>query len=161
MHNYDFRWDGTSPLDSVLKQSIKAVSLTMRGITPGALTLWHAGGSLLDIYTEMIDLDEHREAGVLVFEEVYQVPPYQHIIRFDANPLEIKNVHRLIVEEDGDRLVEAGIILEALDHKPISIIAGSFPCSLAIDGLFDFPRVFDTEYEMDAYVRLEFRGHHT
>jgi len=160
MDAFAFRWQGTETLATILKKPIRAASLQMHGVMPGTLTLWHADGSWLDIWCQMVDLDDRREVGILAFELSRTEPTYDRIVFFNDPTLEISKVHRLTIDEgrtveESGIAAEAGVLLDTKSHGTIRIVGSSFPCAIAIDGLFDIPHIFEPEYEISAYTRSE------
>ena len=149
-----FRWKDAGSLESVLRKPIKAASLLMHGgIYPGVLSLWHADDTWLDIWTEMVDVREFCEVGVLVFSPTAQEPRYDLIKRF-KEAQDIFEVRKLTIDEEPGIIAEAGIVLKT-KRGTITIMGGSFPLTLAVQGLFDGPQFFDPEYEFDAYTVSE------
>jgi hypothetical protein len=126
---------------------------------PGAVSLWHQDGSWLEIWSEMVDLADRNEVGILAFEMTDTEPKYDHITVLNNGPRNILSACRLTVEEKsiyvgtGSIDVEVGITLDVELARSITILGGAFPCSLAILGWFDIPRVFDPEYQIYEYKK--------
>jgi hypothetical protein len=100
----------------------------------------------------MRDLSSSEEVGVLGFLELEESMPAS------LSPLpkefwSISNVSKLTVEEPEVGLVESGIVLGIESGHEITIVAGGFPCSLAVSGIPTLNEIFDSEYPIDRYTR--------
>jgi hypothetical protein len=76
-----FQWAGPTSLAAELSKPIKQVSLGV-GITqsgPRFATFWRSDGTGLRLYSQMHDVAERREVGVLNFERVSAPRPDETI----------------------------------------------------------------------------------
>lgn len=119
-----------------------------------SITLWPDDGSAVRIHSQMHDIAERREVGVLEFENADI--PFRNEIKLSIprsfnTPLAVSKL--LIVESNA--AAESGIVLAAEDGREIVIVAGVSPYSLAIDGIYSAPHAFEPEYPMEKYIRSE------
>jgi hypothetical protein len=155
MSYLSFRWTGSTPLAAELSRPIKKVSLGP-GITaagPRFVTLWRSQEIGLRLYTEMHDVAERREVGVLNFEQV-SAPRPDETIADVAPAFQDKIVPcKLIIHESGTS-AESGVVLKASNGDEIIIVAGVYPYSLAVSGVSSMPDIFKPEYPIDRYTRV-------
>src|SRR5258708_7393986 len=143
------------PLAAELSKSIKRVSaeFVVPDNGPRFVTLWRSDETGLRLYTEMHDVAERREVGVLNFELVSTPRPGETIT--DVGPAfqgEIV-VSKLIIHESGTS-AESGAILKAGNGNEIVIVAGAYPYSLAVRGVLPTLNIFHPEYPIDRYLRV-------
>jgi hypothetical protein len=62
-------------------------------------------------------------------------------------------ISKLIIHESGTS-AESGVILKASNGDEIVIVAGAYPCSLAVYGILSLPNIFKPEYPIDRYTRV-------
>jgi len=100
----------------------------------------------------MHDVAERREVGVLSFACNFE-PPIEGKAVCVASAFERHiSVSKLVSEESGTS-ADSGVVLEAANDQ-IVIVAGVFPYTLAVSGLFIGPHVFQPEYPLDQYLRV-------
>jgi hypothetical protein len=122
---------------------------------PQSLTLWHSDGTGLKIFSQMHDIAERIEIGVLNFEKVASHADDETTVdvsaAFDCNV----EAFKLILDEEGTR-AECGLALRASNGDEITIVPSAGPYSLAILGLFaSTPHIFEPEYQLDRYTRVQ------
>ena len=154
MGYFPFIWEGNTSLACELTIPFRRVSL---GIVEQlgeafSLTLWRDDGSGITIYSQMQNVAEWLEVGVLTFELVNACSPNDRIVvlpkEFDA-PI---TVMKLLKEEAGSTL-ESGVILEAANGSQIIVVAAVFPYNIAVQGVIDdLPRIFKPEYPLESYT---------
>jgi len=155
MNNLSFVWAEPTPLAAELSKPIRQVSVefVIPNNGPRFVTLWRSDETGLRLYTEMHDVAERREVGVLNFEQVFSPRSDETIA--DAAPAfqgEIV-VSKLIIQESGTS-AESGVILKAANGDQIIIVAGAFPYQLAVLGVLSLPHMFYPEYPIDRYIRV-------
>lgn len=157
MNAIPFEWRSTCSLRAELGKPITQISLefAIPNSGPRSLTLWRSDKTGLRLYTEMHDVAERREVGVLSFEHV-SAPSAVEIFT-DAAPAfqrEIK-LSKLIVQDSG-MSAESGVVLATSTGDELVIVAGAYPYSLAVKGLNlpSMSTVFNPEYPLDQYVRV-------
>ncbi len=153
MNILSFAWTELASLAAELAKPLKQVFIefTTRG-QPITVTLWRSDNTGLRIHSEMHDVAERREVGVLSFAYNSE-PPSEGKAVFVASVFERHiGVSKLVIEESGTS-AESGVVLSAADDQ-IVIVAGVFPYTLAVDGLLLAPRVFQPEYPMEQYLRI-------
>jgi hypothetical protein len=143
-------------LPAELKRPIRRVSIYVfrSAWGPNTLTLWHSDGTGLKIFSQMHDIAERMEIGVLNFEKVTALADDEITedvsAAFDCNV----EVFKLIVDDEGTR-AECGLALQASNGDQITIVPSAGPCYLAILGVFAAtPHIFEPEYPLDRYVRV-------
>jgi hypothetical protein len=121
---------------------------------PGFVTLWRSDGSGLRMYTDMHDVAERREVGVLNFERVFAPHPDEFVESMEATFGGEAEVSKLIIHESGTS-AESGVILKAQTGEELVVVAASAPYSLALQGLkLSRPHIFQPEYPLNRYDRL-------
>jgi hypothetical protein len=151
----EFVWESPGVLSEELTRPITVASAMIKNELPiDFLDLGRNDGTALRIQVEMHDVAERMELGVLVFSVVTQSSgtPNETFVPLPASmngPITV----RKLVREECETVAEAGIVLEAADGHRITVIAGAFPYSLAVDGIFDNPHehMFDPGGSRDRY----------
>jgi|SRR5271170_2974027 len=155
MNSLSFTWAEPTPLASELSKPIKRISVGP-GITidgPRFVTLWRPDETGLRLYTEMHDVAERREVGVLNFERVSAPRPNETIADVPAAFQGRIAVSKLVIHESG-KSAESGVIFQASNGEEIAIVAGVYPYSLAVSGVLSMPHIFKPEYPIDRYERV-------
>jgi len=102
----------------------------------------------------MHDVAERTEVGLLNFERVFE--PQPNALTVDVLPafgLGVK-VSKLIIHVSGTS-AESGVILKVQTGEEMVIVAGTYPYSLAIQGLMlSHPNIFQPEYPLERYDRV-------
>jgi hypothetical protein len=139
----------------VLERPIKQVSLEfpIPSTGPNSVTLWRSEEEGLRLCTEMHDVAERMEVGVLNFEQVSSHRPDERIVDVASAFQDEIAVSKLIVHE-SDTSAESGLILKASNGDEIVIVAGAYPYSLAVLGVPPMPHIFEPEYEIGHYMRV-------
>ncbi len=156
MNTLPFVWTGPTSLAAELSKPIKKVSVefAIPNSGPRFVTLWRSDGSGLRIFTEMYDVAERIEVGVLNFDQVFSPRPNEKIVlvssAFDREIV----VSKLIIQELNTR-AESGAILAA-GNEEIIVVAGVYPYSLAVSGVLSVPHVFEPAYSIEDYTRVPF-----
>jgi hypothetical protein len=155
MNRLSFVWAESSPLAGELSKPIRRVSEQFENANfgPTTATLWRPDGAGLSLYSQMHDVAEKIEVGVLNFERASAPGPNETIV--DVAPAfqgEIA-VSKLVIFESGTS-AESGVVLRASNGEEIVIVAGAFPCTIAVFGVGPMPHIFEPEYELDRYTRV-------
>ncbi len=154
MNNLSFEWAEQGSLAVELGKPIKQVSLEIAvHQRPMTVTFWRPDGSGLKLCSEMHDVEERKEVGVLHFSRVLAPRPGETIAGVAAAFEGEIVVSKLVVHESGTS-AESGVILKARTGDEIVIVSGAYPYSLAIRGLLSLPHVFEPEYPLDQYDRV-------
>jgi len=153
MNILSFSWAEPTSLAAELARPLKQVFVEfMPHGEPITLTLWRSNNTGLRIQSEMHDVVERREVGVLSFAYNSE-PPTEGKPVCVASVFERQiSVSKLVIEESGTS-ADSGVVLEAANDR-IVIVAGVFPYTLAVSGLFVGPFVFQPEYPMEQYLRV-------
>lgn len=157
MTDIAFEWKSPCSLAIELSKPIARVSLefAIPNSGPRFLTLWRTNETGLRLYTEMHDLAERREVGVLNLEHVSAPRPGE--IFTDVAPTFQREIilSKLIIQESGSS-AESGVVLATGTGDELVIVAGAYPYSLAVKGLslLSMPKLFDPEYPLDRYLRV-------
>jgi hypothetical protein len=122
---------------------------------PMFITLLHSDGTGLRVRSEMHDVAERREVGVLCFSYVPAPASTRPLIDVPQEFQSRLSVFKLVIEEAGTR-AESGVILTAGSGKEITIVVGAKPYCLAIRGLQSIPEKFELEYPIERYARIPF-----
>jgi hypothetical protein len=152
-----FEWSFSRSLLAELGSAIAQVSLefSIPNSGPRFLTLWRNDKTGLRLYTEMHDVSERREVGVLSLECVSAPRPGE--IFTTVSPAFQRGImsSKLIVQESGTS-AESGVVLATTTGEELIIVAGAYPYSLAVKGLppLAVPNLFNPEYPLDRYLRV-------
>lgn len=156
MDYLSFGWKEQNSLAAELARPLKRISVefAFHG-RPVYVTLWRTDGTGLLVHSDMHDLADRREVGVLQFSYVFAPETQETIIEispvFDAELL----VSKLIIQESGAE-AESGIILRAVNREEIVIVAGVNPYSVAICGVPLPECTFEPEYKLEQYSCISF-----
>jgi hypothetical protein len=144
-----FIWEGQGDFHAALYRPIQRVALTMLVGRPSVLYFGHPDGSWLRIANQMHDLADRREVGSLALGDGAppQAPEFE--VQVSAIPL---RVDKLILVERNVR-IEAGIAIQLTATRELRVLPGAYPYTLAIEGLWDQPHVFEPEYPTSEYRR--------
>ena len=150
-----FGWDGPTPLAAELSRPIKQVSFDfpIPNAGPNSVTLWRSEETGLRLRTEMHDVAERIEVGVLNFEQVSSHLPDERIADVASAFQSEIAVTKLVIHESGTS-AESGLILKASNGDELVIVAGAYPYSLAVLGVLPMPHIFEPEYEIGQYNRI-------
>jgi hypothetical protein len=166
MDHIAFSWAETHSLSAELKTDVVRATLGSLVDFPHVLTLWRADGTGLQISSRMHDIAERLEIGVLEFalvaaemkEPKRSVTGVRQLSFAKVDlPTSFHNnnhVTKLVISEAGTT-ADSGILITAADGNEIVIVAGVMPYSLAIRGIFSAPRIFQPEYDLKCYERVE------
>jgi hypothetical protein len=158
MNHLSFGWKEPVSLAAELARPINRISVefAFHG-RPVYVTLWRPDSTGLLVHSDMHDLAERREVGVLQFGYVF-APEAQEII-IETSPIfhgEL-SVSKLIIEESGTES-ESGIILRAADGQELVIVAGVNPYSVAVSGVTFPGYTFEPEYKLEQYSHFAMDG---
>jgi len=152
MNSLLFAWNESTTLADELRAPIKQVFLEFgphRRLM--FVTIWRFDETGLRVHSEMHDVAEWREVGVLSFSRV-STPPDEKAttVVVPAFNREIR-AFKLVIEESGTS-AESGVVLRA-DSDEIVVVAGADPCTLAVSGVPSAPHIFEPEYPINRYTR--------
>ncbi|MDH4319591.1 MAG: hypothetical protein OEV64_14480 [Desulfobulbaceae bacterium] len=115
-----------------------------------SVVLRHSDGSGLLIQSEMYDVGERCEIGVLDFSLIDEVDG--EFLRVKAKNLSnVKlNASKLVIHDFGVK-AESGVCLSDENDNRIIIVAGAFPNTISIMASFISDK-FEPEYPISAYI---------
>jgi hypothetical protein len=150
-----FAWAGPTPLAAELRKPIKQISVefVIPNSGPRFVTLWRPDETGLRLFTEMHDVAERREVGVLHFEQVFALGPSEVITDLPSVFQGENVVFKLVIHESGTS-AESGVVIKASNGDEIVTVAGVYPYSLAVRGALSIAHIFEPEYELDDYMRV-------
>jgi len=152
MHTLSFSWNEKTSLLKELAKPISRASINCDNTgRPFWLTLWRADGTGLRIKSSMHDLAERVEVGVLMFNFIDAIPDGEKIIDLPEEFNQENSILKLSIIESGFK-AESGIIIKGMNDLKIIVVAGVMPYSIAINGLYDGPRMFEPEYQIKNYI---------
>jgi len=152
MGDITFGWDGPGRLVDVLKGPFTKISTPADYGKPiFALKLWSQDGRVLVIYSEMHDLYDREEVGVLKFSEALSAPSGERELSFDGGMVVVASISKCTAAEAGYGVIDCGVVLHVTGRDDIVITAGNFPCSIAVKGIPGLTEEFDPEYPVDRY----------
>jgi len=120
-----------------------------------SVTLWYSDGQGVTIRSRMYEIDERTEVGVLDFVPAKATANSELRIDLSVRCKGSVEPNKLIVVESGNA-IESGIALRLGDGSEVLIVAGAFPCSLAVRGLDKTDAQFDSEYPLERYGCVAF-----
>jgi hypothetical protein len=157
MNTLSFVWAGPTPLVLELSKPLRQISVEFGPHGwPRFATLWRQDGTGLRLYSEMRDVAERREVGLLKFEYVSSPKDSETVVEMPSvfdGPI---TVFKLVIHE-SDTSVESGVVLKASDDSEAVVVAGVFPYFLAMQGVLPAPYDFQPEYPLDQYSRIPFK----
>lgn len=155
MNELAFGWADPGSLAVELCKPLRQVSVEfiVPNSGPRFFTLWRMDKTGLRLYTEMHEVAERREVGVLNLEHVFAPKPGE--LTSDVMPAFQGEIiaSKLVIHESGTA-AESGIVLATPAGDELVIVAGAYPYSLAVRGAFSLPIVFSPEYQIDRYLRV-------
>jgi len=157
MGHIAFKWEESTSLIDELTKPLRQVSIEFDSFgSPMAITLWRFNGTGLSINSEMHDVAERREIGVLCFTIVsFAASPKEELIDISSAFNAQLKAYKLIIQESGSS-AESGIVLKSGDSE-LLVAPSARPYSLAIRGvLTSMPHIFEPEYQIDRYECVPF-----
>jgi len=153
MNYLSFGWTGPGLLAAELSRPLKQISIEFVINRPRFITLWRSDGTGLRLYTDMHDVAERREVGVLNVNRVSTPQPDEVLATvppaFESEII----VFKLLIRESGVE-AESGVVFTTQAGDEIVVVAGAYPYSLAVQGVSSLPHVFEPEYPLDQYLRV-------
>lgn len=157
MSEFAFKWSGHGPLDVALKRPIRNVALSISvHENIHAVKIYQDGDNSLEIYSEMHDIAPRDEVGVLNFFSPAKAGKDDRLFSLARQPTYVRKLIKLCADTNSSDLAESGLIIELEGGGNITIVAASFPCSLAVFGVPGWEKAFDPEYPMERYIRADF-----
>jgi hypothetical protein len=154
MENLAYGWEGSHPLAVEVTKPITHVSVYFdEHSRPMDITLWRADGSGLTIFSEMHDIADRVEIGILRFEQTKSLQGNRVVLPIALEFRQRIDAFKLTVHESGV-LAESGIVLRAQCNREITIVAAAMPCFIAIKGVVEQPNIFEPEYPIENYERV-------
>ena len=153
MSTLSFVWAGLTPLFLELSKPLKQISVDRFHGRPMSVTLWRQDGTGLRVSSEMHDVAERKEVGLLQFGCVSLPKDNETIMDIPAAFNSPITVFKLVIHESGAS-VESGMVLKASDGSEIVVVAGAYPHFLALGGVLPAPYTFEPEYPLDQYSRV-------
>jgi hypothetical protein len=153
MNDFPFVWTGQTPLGAELHRPIDHISVEFWKTWPTYVTLWRSDGTGIRIHSEMIDVAERIEVGVLHFSDAFAPSADGSFAKIALTLGPHIAVSKLIIAESG-AIVESGVILAADNGDEIVIVPNAFPCFLAVRGVPSVVPIFEPEYPLDRYSRV-------
>jgi hypothetical protein len=151
MKRIPFDWKGQAHLADELCRPVKDVTAQIDTIgRPSSITLWRADGTGLRIQSEMHDLAERIEVGILRFETV--LTAYKDEQLGDASGAfnaELKAL-KMEITESGT-IAESGFILRTVEGLELLVLASASPYFLWTSGVFTMREEFKPEYPLKNY----------
>jgi hypothetical protein len=153
MNYMPFVWDGKTLLAHELAMPFCEVSVRIEAThgRPISLTLLRCNRPSIRIQSQMYDVGKRLEIGVLKFDLVKSSYPDERIVKLSTNFDKPVAITKLLITE-ADSTAESGIIFKAIDGSQIIVVAGAFPHTIAIQGVGDWPHVFEPEYPLENYI---------
>jgi len=150
----EVNFDTVLPLPTVLGQSVRRISIERADHQKCArITLWHEAAEGVQIWSQMHDVAERLEIGVLSFASV-SAGNVNEIISEFPRPLAPKQVWKLLIEKNGT-VLESGVRFLFADACELVILPADFPFFLSILGNcvpVTNPR---PEYDLDEYQQVK------
>ncbi len=154
MNHLPFAWTGQIPLAAELGKPIERISIELGFGSvgrPQAVTLWRPDSTGLQICSEMHDIAERLEVGVLSFSPI---STHTDAAQFANAPASFKSnfeVFKMVIDE-SDTTAESGLVIRAVDGHELIVVASASPCYLWTSGVFVMENNHIPEYPLDQYV---------
>ncbi|MGH7055640.1 MAG: hypothetical protein ACREFK_14845 [Stellaceae bacterium] len=153
MRIFSFKWQENDSLALQLAAGVRRLSVnTDIRDTPIAVTLWQGESTKLRIRSQMNDIAERLEVGVLEFTRIQSWGANDPSIDFSKCFEKNLKIEKLVIAEQ-DVMAESGIVLENPYGEQIIIVAGASPYTLAVRAP-SYEKVFQPEYPLDHYRRV-------
>ncbi|HET6843358.1 MAG TPA: hypothetical protein VFK06_17020 [Candidatus Angelobacter sp.] len=154
MNTLTFIWAGPTPLVLELSKPIRQISVEFEphGL-PMFVTLWRKDGTGLRLSSDMRDVAERKEVGLLQFGHVSSPKVGETVVDISSAFNGPNTVFKLVIHESGAS-VESGVVLKASDDSEIVVVASASPYLLALSGVLPAPYTFKPEYPLDRYRRI-------
>jgi hypothetical protein len=145
-------------LEEELRRPFYEVSVAVDRRLASVARLKRLDGSYLEIWSEMHDVAEQLEIGVLQIQMVSREEAPSRVFftneNFQTPEFAGENrVEKLIIQEE-DCVAESGIVITTQGGKQIVVVANAYPCCIAIRGVTNLDAKFDPEYKLDLYKRM-------
>jgi hypothetical protein len=153
--HYPFVWGSTAPSPAILKRPFQRLAVRfINARILSSVVLWWPDGTALEIQSDMVDVADRLEVGVLHFSAVRALNKSYSEQVFEVSPrfTEKLTVSRLLIKESGTT-AESGIAFESNNGKRVIVVAGSAPFTLAVLGISDTLKQFQPEYELGGYAQ--------
>jgi hypothetical protein len=148
MDSIPFGWEEIESLGSELAKPITRLSIEETNRRLVYITLWRPDTTGLLVHSEMHDVAERREVGILQFGRVYENEPQESVI-------EVPSAFRQQLSEKKLVIRESGVVFRAHSGEEIIILAGVAIYSVAVQGVTCPGYTFQPEYSLEQYSRIE------
>jgi hypothetical protein len=112
MNSLSFVWAGKTSLATELSKPLKGISIEFEPHGwPMFTTLWRQDGTGLRLYSQMHDVAERREVGVLQFEYVSSPKDNETTVDLASAFSRQVTACKLVIKESGVS-AESGVVLE-------------------------------------------------
>jgi hypothetical protein len=154
MNSLPFVWEESTSFGDELSGPVKQVFLEFGPHGwPMFVTFWRFDETGLRLHSEMHDVAERIEVGVLSFSRI-STPPVDKTIVDAASAFSREITAFKLVIEESDTIAESGVVLKAGSDE-IVVVASARPCMLAVSGVsLPAPHMFEPEYPIDRYIRV-------
>lgn len=157
VENLTYGWEGPDPLAVEVTKPIRQVSIEFEPHgKPMYVTLWRPDGSGLRVHSEVHEIAERMEIGVLRFSHFKSPSGSEVMLPIAPEFNQQVDAFKLVAHVSGVK-AESGILLRARNGIEIAIVAAAFPFMIAVDGVVQRPHIFEPEYPMEEYERLPIR----
>ena len=149
-------WSGPGSLALELAKPLTGISIETfyPAWGPDTVKLWRSDGTGLKLFSQMQDVAERLEVGVLNFELVLERSAAETVLQIPLSFSTGTVASKLVIRE-ADITAESGLAIMASDGNEIIVVASAGPCHLAVGGvLSSAPHLFEPEYPLDQYVRV-------
>ena len=133
MNTLSFEWAGLTPLVLELSKPLKQISVDEFHGRPVSVTLWRQDGTGLRLSSQMHDVAERAEVGVLRFEYASLPKDGETVVAIASAFNGHITVFKLVIHESGTS-AESGIVLKASDGGEIVVVPNVYPYFLALAG---------------------------
>jgi hypothetical protein len=151
-----FSWTAETSLAAELSRPIESVSIEAGFGSlgrPESITLWRSDGTGLEIRSEMHDVADRTEVGVLSFNLAPVSSKVENLTQLPASFSSTLRPFKMVIEESGKR-AESGLVLQDTADRELLIVASGAPCYLYIRGVLPMrpaPDSHQPEYPISEY----------
>lgn len=158
MSDLAFKWSGKTSLAAELTEPLQRISFEFsQHARLMRTTLWRPRRMGLRIQSEMHDLAERIEVGVLSFDLVSAPVDGEKIVNLEPPFLQPLHFSKLVLNESGKN-VESGLLIRSNGGGEILIVASSYPYYIAVHGVLSLPHIFEPEYPLNRYQVIPIIG---
>ena len=156
MSYFSFIWTEPVSPETVSRWPLSKISVQL-GVAerPIGITFWNPAGLGLQIWSEIEDIAERIEVGVLAFSLVSESEPDEIFTDVEISLYESKYLKSWLLKSQARNVNQAYVSRPLMDERSSSSPA-SIPIHWQSEGVISIPYVFEPEYDPHKYDHCPF-----